>query len=140
MRKTLGFLVVIASLTLLVHGVFAVGTARIPVRVPFDFYVDGTNMPAGDYTLEITPYGATGSFSLLVIRDGKGEAGPALFVRRQKNENPDISGLTFNRYGKTSFLTTVSVGRHQADLGMSASEREMLTLHRTPSMIRVAQK
>ena len=140
MKKILAFVVLMACLTILVQGAYAEGTVRLPIQVPFEFFVDNTLLAAGDYKIEIAPAGSTGAFSLLVIYGGNGQACRSLFVRNQGDQNPDTASLRFNRYGKAHFLTVVSTGRNQVNLETSKAEKEMLARALTPTTILVAQK
>jgi len=111
------------------NPVSAQSGADMNVSIPFDFTVDKTTLPAGQYEVKI---GSTGS-GVVMLRsaDCKRSAMTltnSTYTAKVKSE----SGLVFNRYGNQYFLSRVwtagsDIGR---ELHKSAAEREINRAYR----------
>ncbi len=116
------------TMALMVVGLFVLGVAQayskvtLRVEVPFRFYVDNKEMPAGQY---------------LVTRAGQGQAmvikqldGPEFVyaIARPSDQIPAAEGssLTFHKYGNSYFLSKVSSGDSQVSGSLGQSKREKM--------------
>jgi hypothetical protein len=100
----------------------AMATQEIKAHVPFNFVVENTRLPAGDYTIQ--PLGIEEP-SVLVIssKDGKVVID---FLTNEARPGRTLSSaeLVFDRYGDKEFLREVLVPEDaSAEIPISASER-----------------
>ena len=92
-------------LTLLAVPGFVSAQSRqvIKAQVPFDFVVNGTNLPAGECSIEAQGNGLT----YLVVNSGKQH----VIVLPNATESSAVSAkakLVFHQYGRTYFLSSIS--------------------------------
>ncbi|MBI4877936.1 MAG: hypothetical protein HY822_25170 [Acidobacteria bacterium] len=102
---------------------FAVEAHAVKTRVPFDFTVGSTQVPAGVYTVE--PQGLPG---VLMLRDSAGHVAAMFQINRltSASENPDPR-LVFNKYGDRYFLARVwDASGTGSELRKTKTERELL--------------
>lgn len=95
----------------------------VKARVPFDFAVAGTQLPAGVYTIE-----RQGTPGMLMLRDAAGHI-KTLFQAQPvyTNGNAQSSMLVFNKYGDRYFLAKVwSAAGSGAQLNRTKIERELV--------------
>jgi hypothetical protein len=100
----------------------AMATQEIKAHIPFNFTVENTKLPAGNYT--ITPLGIEDP-NVLVLRNENDKTAIEFitFVTRPETKLPSAE-LIFDRYGKKEFLHKVLVPNDQsAELPVSHAER-----------------
>ncbi len=99
----------------------------IAVNIPFDFAVDETKLPAGNYTLR--RIALTSSYDRLVIQsaDGLGDTHTGMTRPNRASEVQKQSKLVFNRYGDQYFLSQVWMAGSDTgrDLFQSRNERNL---------------
>jgi len=105
-----------------VKPVSAMATPEIKAHIPFQFEVENTVLPAGDYTIE--PLGIDDP-SVLVLRSADDKmAIQFLTVAKAPNRNLQSAELVFDRLGKKEFLRDVLVpGDESAEILVASSER-----------------
>ena len=109
---------------LVANPVSAQSGAQMKVRIPFDFTVDKTILPAGQYAVDI------GSAASGVVTLRSTDCKRSVLTLTNGTYAADAmseSGLVFNRYGNQYFLSLVwtagsDIGR---ELHKSAAEREI---------------
>jgi hypothetical protein len=110
----------------LLAGVLSTGllaqapTTDVRATVPFNFWLAGKLMPAGDYSV------AHGASGLIVVRQDGGAKETALFLASQISRPlRDTDGkLEFNRYGDTYFLSKIWLPYNSQGSGVRTSARE----------------
>jgi len=105
-----------------VKPVSAMATPEIKAHIPFQFEVENTVLPAGDYTIE--PLGIDDP-SVLVLRSADDKTAiQFLTVAKTPNRNLQSAELVFDRLGKKEFLRDVLVpGDESAEILVASSER-----------------
>lgn len=96
------------------------------VTIPFDFTVNGTSLPAGDYTIASN----LNNPAALIIRD---EAGNALAMSVGMNDRTgelDPGTLIFHQYGDQYFLRNVSFAGFGQAVFFPASALEQRAIDR----------
>jgi hypothetical protein len=120
----LSFLLVLAAVSVNAQGR---SESSIAVNIPFDFAVDETNLPAGNYTLQ--RIALTSSYDRLVIKsaDGSGDSHTVMTMPNRTSEVQKQSKLIFNRYGEQYFLCQVWMAGSDTgrDLFQSRTERNL---------------
>jgi hypothetical protein len=104
---------------------FAQTAPALRVSLPFEFTVNNTTMPAGEYW--IGDSGLPGA-SLLAIRSSDSQH--SVFFTASAvvlSATPDQSTVAFDRYGGRYFLRSISWASHDsgAELAMSKTEKEL---------------
>ena len=97
---------------------------QFTVTIPFNFYVAGKTLPAGQYMVgrstEASPEG-------LVLRGTDGRAGVFVLTRGiQTEEVQQQSKLVFRRYGDQYFLGEVWISGRSSGRGLPSSRKERL--------------
>lgn len=99
----------------------------IASNIPFDFAVDNTKLPAGNYTLQ--RIALTSSYDWVVIKraDGQGDSHTVMTMPRRTSEVQKQSKLIFNRYDDQYFLSQVWMAGSDTgrDLFQSRNERNL---------------
>jgi hypothetical protein len=100
----------------------AMATQEIKAHIPFNFVVENTNLPAGEYT--ISPLGIDDP-SVLVLRSADDKVAIEFLTNPTKPDKPlNSAELVFDRYGKKEFLHAVLVPDDaSAELPVSTSQR-----------------
>jgi hypothetical protein len=118
-------------------SVFAQGSQRLTVQVPFGFHVGASVLPAGDYTVDkATP-------AVLRIRSDDSKASAMILTNSvQKLDAPSQGKLIFNRYGDEYFLCQVWAPGNNigSELRKTKREVEAASAVRRSSEIIVARK
>lgn len=101
---------------------YAQTAPELRVTVPFEFTIDNTAMPAGQYA--ITDGGVSG-VSVLTMRSSDSQH-TVLFSGSpaRRSEVPDKSTLVFNRYGSKYFLTDISWAGSTSGLELRPSKAQ----------------
>lgn len=128
--------------TLAAASVRAQNAGDVAVSIPFEFSAGGKTLPAGDYWVRRSFYGA---HSVMRIESRKDSASIYLTTHSvQSNTIQDGSKLVFTRYGQQFFLSQVwSAGRSTgAELNITSRERglqrELARLSARPETVSVA--
>lgn len=128
-RTSLFTLMFAAALAGAVSAPLAAQSLHLAANVPFEFKVNGTTMPAGDYVFTSANDG-----SIILIRSAvNGEGAAALTLADAGPGRPTgTATVSFNRYGGTYFLVSIWDGyagsgkrlpmtRAEAELSRTAS-------------------
>jgi hypothetical protein len=88
---------------LAVASIYAQGSQKLTVQVPFGFHVGNTMLPSGEYTVDtdVAP-----SVVRLRSADSK-SAAMIITIPVQTLDAPSIGKLVFNKYGDEYFLSQV---------------------------------
>ncbi len=121
--KTRIFGVVLAAMVLAVIAYPSPAAAQVDTRIvniPFNFHVNNTAYPAGNYEIAYT-----GQPRYFILRSADFKLGQFLYgnpvdVRRE----PSMAGLMFTRYGEKYFLAQIWVGDRGGIFPKSTMERE----------------
>jgi hypothetical protein len=101
----------------------AADTFALKARIPFDFAVAGTQLPAGVYTVE-----RQGTPGMLMLRDAAGHI-KTIFPAHPVYTNASAQSpmLVFNKYGDRCFLAKIwSATGPGAQLNRTKIERELV--------------
>jgi hypothetical protein len=127
MKRNMLFVVLLVGMTLTVKSAFGQSTAR--VRIPFDFSIGSSALPAGEYTVSAL---SAENDAVLAIRSLDG--GHQMFVQTISTESGKTSNenrLIFHRYGDQYFLSQIWVGGQAVGRMLPVSNREREMAHRT---------
>jgi hypothetical protein len=124
MKKNLVLLGVVAMLAGMTGLLFAGAGAEVQIAVPFDFYVDGELLPAGEYVFNMGPVGPV-TASSIVIRSKDGAERRLLVTMPDVNENTGNASLKFRQYGDKYFLSSVAIRSYKANLKTTTLEKEL---------------
>lgn len=124
--KTLKNLIVLTGLLSVVCAIPA--TAQITNEVTFDaasaFYAGNAKMPAGSYRVTQPDENA----NLLLIEDVNGSHSVFVEYERASLDTPQSqTNVTFNKYGKIEFLSTISIQGRKSEMQISQSKFEQNT-------------
>jgi len=118
--KSRGFaLVILLAVSML--GVAQAQTIQMKADVPFEFIVNGSTLPAGQYTVQ--SFGSADGKSLMV----RGADGRALVnsIGLQSNTLAKQTKLVFHRYGNRYFLSQIWVAGMEGGRELPKSHREL---------------
>jgi hypothetical protein len=112
-------------------------TGVVKATVPFNFIVNKTQLPAGEY--KIQPLGITGSAMAIQSPDGK-VVKAFLPIECTSPQAPKTSKLVFHRYGAQYFLAEIwkSGNDRGQELPASGLETEIAREHSAQSVVVVA--
>ncbi len=140
MKKNLILLSVVAVIGLMASFCFAGAGIGMRVNVPFDFYLGDQLFPAGEYNVQMTS-GNQATASHVIVWATNGAGNRMLMTTPGSDKNQTVNQLSFNKYGKKCFLSTVLIGGHKATVKVFDIEKEVRAQMETaPSTITVAQK
>jgi hypothetical protein len=121
--KLRGFQMMMA---LMVSGFFvlslssAFSMGRLRVEIPFSFYVDNKEFPAGEYLVTRGDRG-----QMLTIKQAEGQEFASVLVQPMESERTlDRNTLSFHKYGNTYFLRNVSSADTSVSGSLFKSKRE----------------
>lgn len=98
---------------------------ELVAEIPFDFYVGGKTMPAGEYTVRTV---TTSDDSGLQLRSAAGSESVIILTHaaQARSRRPGPARLVFNRYGDQRFLSVVwRSGGDGRELRLSKRERNL---------------
>jgi hypothetical protein len=99
------FMMLSLFVTLAVVSVYGQLQRSLAVKVPFNFVVGETTLPAGEYTIEPS---SIGTAAALLIRSAEGHMGVTFFANPvEANAIQAEAKVVFNRYGDRYFLAQV---------------------------------
>ena len=109
---------------------------RVEAKIPFDFRVGASLLPAGQYTV-----GTLGPSGAIIIKSADSRAAAMVITNAvQHSQRPTAGKLVFHRYGDTHFLSEVwRPGYDQGrQLVPTKAEREMAHAAQKASGVQVA--
>src|SRR5260370_10917502 len=115
---------------------FAQGPNTLRVNVPFEFNVDGSNMPAGQYVVDLNKPG------LIYLHGVDARVNTiAIAVAAQSAYPPNESKLLFHRYGDQYFLwEALAAGGGGREIPRTRQERNLAQIPATPANVTIAAK
>lgn len=103
---------------------------RYRANIPFDFNVGNTNLPAGDYVIELTNQVSKQNF--LTIRETKTrETKIVQVIPKGLNAKSKTSKLVFNRYDNQYFLAEMITPTLNADFWKTKAESRLSKTQKT---------
>ena len=85
----------------------SVNGVSMRANIPFEFSVGDNLLPAGEYRIQqVNP---SSDLAVLQIANANGNARVLVRVRSMRADNTSRTGLVFNRYGSSYFLSTLSI-------------------------------
>ena len=102
----------------------------IETKVPFDFIVHDTRMPAGDYVIRIRD-ASSGIQPVLVVESADGRRTALVMTFSDESSGPDFAApeVSFQTYRHEHFLARVDPhrgGAHEVALTPAIMEKELL--------------
>lgn len=119
MKRTIATLALFVASTFITAGVMA-QDHQVKATVPFNFTVNGTAMPAGNYTIGTD----SDSPSVLRIRDRQQNASVMTIGMTDPISTDNDRKLVFHRYGNQYFLSEVRCSDASLDLHLPTSKAE----------------
>jgi hypothetical protein len=118
-------------------SVFAQGSQRIIVQVPFGFHVGNSVLPAGRYTVD------TDTPSVLRLRSDDSKSSALILTNPVEKLNTSSQGkLVFNKYGDEYFLSQFWASGYNTGRELRKTRREFeaaAAMHRSTESI-IARK
>ena len=114
--------VLVTMLAMMMVGESMAQTIRMKANVPFDFIVNGSNLPAGEYTIQ--SFGAIDGKTLRVGNVGTHQGALANTIGMESAKAPSQTKLIFHRYGDRYFLAQVWVAGSDRGNVLPMSHRE----------------
>src|SRR6476659_6019088 len=85
----------------------SVNGVSIRANIPFEFSVGDKLLPAGEYRIQqVNP---SSDVVMLQIANANGEARVMVRVQSMRARDTNRTGLVFNRYGSSYFLSTLAI-------------------------------
>ncbi len=109
-------------LALMMVGESVAQTIRLKADVPFEFIVNGSTLPPGQYTIQ--SFGTADGKTLLVRNANKNENAMVNSINVESRESASETKLIFHRYGDRYFLAQVWVEGNERGHEMPKSHRE----------------
>lgn len=121
-RRAIAAFGIVAAMVFAVPALHAQITGEIEAKVPFEFTVDNTRLPAGDYV--IRPVGEESITSLELV-SANGKLGVLMApMNAEANDVPKISELVFDRISNRYFLREIWVEGNQYGYSIEKSKVE----------------
>lgn len=140
MKKNLTLWTMIAVFGLMASFAHAGAGIGMRIHVPFDFYLEDQLFPSGEYSFEMDS-GNYATASHLIVWSTESTGNKMLLTSPGTDHSASMNQLSFNRYGKKYFLSTVLIGGHKATLKMFNLEKELRSqMEENPSNITIAQR
>jgi hypothetical protein len=119
--KLHGFaLVLLVAVTMM--GDAVAQSIRMKADVPFEFIVNGSTLPPGQYTIQ--SFGAADGKTLLVRNSDKNENATVNAIGVDSKTTSKNTKLVFHRYGDRYFLTQVWIAGMESGRELPKSHRE----------------
>jgi hypothetical protein len=113
--------VLAAAFALLVTATASAQTTQIRTNVPFNFIVNGSPLPAGEYSFEPLYSGG----KVLLIRSVNSGTGNMVAVNEERSSDPSSpTKLVFHRYGDQYFLAEIRIAGDNIVRQVPRSRRE----------------
>jgi hypothetical protein len=103
------------------NPVFANIFREARIYVPFDFYLEGELLPAGNYTFNL----GQATDSSIIVRSADGTAVRLLMTKCDSDRNSRKAYLQFNHDGDRYFLSSIVIGSRKASLTGTAVKAEL---------------
>jgi len=113
-------LLVVLALTMV--GESAAQTIRMKADVPFEFIVNGSTLPPGQYTIQ--SFGTADGKTLLLRNADKNENATVNSFNVESRKSASQTKLIFHRYGDRYFLSQVWVAGNERGHALPKSHRE----------------
>jgi hypothetical protein len=116
---------VVVLLALIMVGESLAQTLRVKADIPFEFIVNGSTLPAGQYTIQ--SFGSVDGRTLLVGSAGNHKSAIVNAIGVESKKMAGETKLMFHRYGDRYFLTQVWVAgsEHGQELPRTHRESEL---------------
>ena len=124
MKKNLTLWAIIAVFGLMASFAYAGAGIGMRIHIPFDFYLEDQLLPSGEYSFEMDS-GTHATASHVIVWSTEGTANKMLLTSPGADHSTSMNQLTFNKYGKKYFLSTVLIGGHKATLKVFKLEKEL---------------
>ncbi|MEK7406743.1 MAG: hypothetical protein AAB225_16830 [Acidobacteriota bacterium] len=99
---------------------FPQSTPRLNADIPFEFYVGGTVLPAGQYQMD-----QMGTAGTLAVRSFENKAAAVVLAQPARSRSVESqSRLIFNKYGDTYFLAQIWRAGTNEGISLKRSKRE----------------
>ncbi len=109
-------------LALMMAGESVAQTIRLKADVPFEFIVNGSTLPPGQYTIQ--SFGVADGKTLLVRNADKNESATVNSINVESRESAPATKLIFHRYGNRYFLSQVWIAGNERGNELPKSHRE----------------
>ena len=133
MKKTviISTLVLVFLAVIAVHRGYGLDDEAINVNIPFGFYAGVEKMPAGSYTISVTP-----DRPVLMVRSADGKVG-TFDMGTSTTDGTDQSKLTFDHIGDNYFLRTIATENGGLRFDARSIERKYASNNMTPQPVAV---
>lgn len=112
----------VVVLALMMVGESAAQTIRMKAEVPFEFIVNGSTLPPGQYTIQ--SFGTADGKTLLLRNADKNENATVNSINVESRKSAPQTKLIFHRYGDRYFLSQVWVAGNDRGHELPKSHRE----------------
>lgn len=112
----------VGLLALMMVGESLAQTIRMKADVPFEFIVNGSTLPAGEYTIQ--SFGAVDGKTLLVGNAGTHQNATVNAIGVESRKPAGKTKLVFHRYGNRYFLAQVWIAGNDRGHELPRSHRE----------------
>jgi len=117
--------ILMVVLALMMVGEAAAQTVRMKANVPFDFVVNGSTLPAGEYSIQ--SFGTADGKTLLVKNADLTDKALVNSISVQSLRSAKETKLVFHRYGDRYFLAEVWTEGNDRGNELPKSSREVET-------------
>lgn len=114
--------VVLVVLALMMAGESLAQTIRMKADVPFEFIVNGSTLPPGQYTVQ--SFGAMDGKTLLVRNAEMNQNATVNAIGLESKTTAKATKLVFHRYGDRYFLAQVWIAGNERGHALPKSHRE----------------
>ena len=140
MQRNLAILSLAAVIVSLATLAYAGAGVGMRISVPFDFYLEDQLLPNGEYNF-VMDSSNHATASQVTLWSTQGTVQKMVLTSPGTERNTTVNQLSFNKYGKRYFLSTVTISGHKATVKMLKLERELRSqMEKNPTTITVAQK
>ena len=140
MKKNLVIMSLVVVFGLLAALAYAGSSVGMRINVPFDFYLEDQLIPTGEYQFAMDSNNHA-TASQVTLWSTQGAVQKIVLTSPGTERNTTANQLSFNKYGKRYFLSTVSIGGHKATVKVHKLEKELRAqMEKNPAVITVAQK
>jgi hypothetical protein len=116
MKRTINFLALFVASLFITAGVWA---QSVKATIPFNWTVNGSNVPAGTYTITCFPT----DHHMLEIRNGGNSVHILSMALGEQSKGKD-DVLVFHKYGDQYFLSEIRSSRASMELAFPATKAE----------------
>lgn len=112
----------VVLLALMMVGETVAQSIRMKADVPFEFIVNGSTLPAGQYSIQ--SFGAVDGKTLLVRNDEANQNATVNAIGVESRKTAKETKLVFHRYGNRYFLSEVWIAGNDRGHALPKSHRE----------------